>query len=124
MSHKEIKVKIFLYLLVGALVLWTVMSFMRKGDKMSATAVKTKIDTGALIVDVRTAGEYAGGHYPNAINIPLDQVQARISEFGGDKNREIVVYCLSGGRSASAKRILESAGYKNVTNAGGLGDMP
>ncbi len=82
-----------------------------------------KITSGALIVDVRTPGEYEAGHYPGAVNIPLDEIDARIIEFG-DVNRPIVVYCRSGNRSARAKAILEAHGFRDVTNGGGLRDMP
>ena len=51
----------------------------------------------ALIVDVRTPGEYFRGHYPGAINIPLSSVPSRISEFG-PTDRAVVVYCRSGRR--------------------------
>ncbi|MCS6985513.1 MAG: rhodanese-like domain-containing protein [Leptospiraceae bacterium] len=80
-----------------------------------------KIKNGAIVVDVRTPMEYHAGHYPGAINIPVDQLPARLSEL--DKKKEIIVYCASGARSSSAKMFLEQKGYK-VTNAGGLRDMP
>ncbi|MGE5314788.1 MAG: rhodanese-like domain-containing protein [Acidobacteriota bacterium] len=82
-----------------------------------------KIRAGATIVDVRTAEEFDEERYPNALNIPVDEVQARLQEFG-DKTKPVIVYCASGARSAYAARILKSAGYTDVTNAGGLYDMP
>ncbi len=82
-----------------------------------------KIQAGAKVVDVRTPDEYEEEHYPIANNIPVDQVKARLAEFG-DKNAPVVVYCASGSRSAFAAKILKMAGYTDVTNAGGLGDMP
>ncbi len=78
-----------------------------------------KIRAGALLVDVRTPGEYSDGHLQGAINIPLSLVRARATGFGDDKNREIVLYCNSGIRSGMAKNRLERLGYKNVLNAGG-----
>lgn len=88
----------------------------------SASADMTQIPKDALIVDVRTTGEYASGHYPGAINIPLDSVEARLEEFG-DKNSPVVVYCRSGRRSGIAKEILTEAGYSQVFNGGGLSHM-
>ena len=85
--------------------------------------VKTKIEAGAKIVDVRTPGEFESGHYKGAVNIPLQEINTRLAEFG-DKAKPIVVYCRSGRRSAEAKRILLDNGYKDVTNGGGLTDMP
>jgi len=86
------------------------------------SAFLEKIKAGAKVVDVRTPDEYEEEHYPNAVLIPVDQVAARISEFG-DKEKPIVVYCASGARSAYAAKILRQSGFKDVTNAGGLSDM-
>ena len=86
-------------------------------------SVQELIENGAKIFDVRSPEEFAGGAYPNAVNIPVDQVESRISEFG-DKSDTIVVYCRSGNRSGMAENILRQAGYTDVTNGGGLGDMP
>ena len=76
-----------------------------------------------LIVDVRTVAEFRTGAYPNAVNIPLDDLMHRQNEFGSNKNRDIVVYCASGGRSAYAQRQLMQLGYSNVKNGGGLSSM-
>lgn len=87
---------------------------------------QTKVNSASnepLIVDVRTVGEFAGGAYPSAKNIPLDDIMQRKSEFGSDLNREIVVYCASGGRSSYAQRVLMQLGYTNVKNGGGLMHM-
>ena len=78
---------------------------------------------GLLIVDVRTVAEFRGGSFPGALNIPLDDVMARLPEFGTDKDREIIVYCASGGRSAYAQRLLNQAGFTNVANGGGISQM-
>jgi NADPH-dependent 2,4-dienoyl-CoA reductase/sulfur reductase-like enzyme/rhodanese-related sulfurtransferase len=83
---------------------------------------KAPVQNGPLIVDVRTPAEFAGGAYPGAINIPLDEVQNRVTEFGAF-DREIIVYCASGGRSGYAQRILAQLGYKNLTNGGGIAQM-
>ncbi len=75
-----------------------------------------------LIVDVRTRGEFMSGAYPGAINIDLDQLANRASELG-DKNREIILYCASGARSAYGVRMLQQLGFTNVKNGGGLMHM-
>lgn len=85
--------------------------------------LKALLDGKALVVDVRTPGEFASGHHARAVNIPVDQVQSRIAEFG-DKKKPVVVYCASGVRSSRAKQALEAAGYTSVTNAGGFSDLP
>ena len=86
-------------------------------------AIQKMIEQGTLVVDVRTAKEFAAGHYNGAVNIPLDDIKKRINEFG-DKNRTVIVYCRTGRRSGIAKKILEEHGYKKVINYGGLKDMP
>jgi phage shock protein E len=87
------------------------------------SGLESKIKAGAKVIDVRTTEEFSEEHYPNAINIPVDQIRNRLVELGG-KNDSIVLYCASGSRSAFAAKMLKSAGYTEVINAGGLCDMP
>jgi len=82
-----------------------------------------KIKAGALIVDVRNPGEFKDGHHSRAINIPVNLVESRMNEFG-PKDQAIIVYCAAGARSAMAARMLKAAGYTNVTNGGGVNDVP
>ena len=77
------------------------------------------VEGGALLVDVRSEGEYATGGIEGSINIPIQELASRMDELG-DKNGEIVVYCQSGGRSAMAKRLLESNGFSKVHDLGGI----
>lgn len=76
----------------------------------------------ASFVDVRTPEEFAGGHYPGAINIPLDQVAQRIDELKG-LPQPIVAYCRSGNRSGMAVSILKQHGITNAINGGGLEEL-
>ena len=76
------------------------------------------VKEGAIILDVRTKGEYAGGHIKNAINIPLDQLGSGLAKFK-DKNKTIICCCASGMRSGSATGVLKSKGYTQVYNGGG-----
>jgi len=85
-------------------------------------AVSSKDSNEPLIVDVRTAQEFAGGAYPGAINIPLDEIQKHITKFGG-YSREIIVYCASGARSAYGQQVLQQLGFTNVKNGGGIMQM-
>lgn len=66
---------------------------------------------GAIIVDVRTRGEYAGGHVQGSVNIPLDQLDRKIAELK-KKNKPVITCCASGMRSGSARRILEANGIE------------
>jgi phage shock protein E len=72
---------------------------------------------GAIIVDVRTKGEYAEGAIKGSLNIPVDSLNSQLSKLK-DKNKPIVTCCASGMRSAAAKRILTSNGYIHVYNGG------
>lgn len=73
---------------------------------------------GAIIVDVRSKGEYASGHIKGSINIPLDSLSNNLGKIK-DKNKPVITCCASGMRSASAKSILVSKGYTAVYNGGG-----
>ncbi|ADT89335.1 rhodanese-like domain-containing protein [Vibrio furnissii] len=79
------------------------------------------IDSGALVVDVRTPDEFAEGHVENARNIPLSDVATGFAAI--DKDQPIVVYCRSGNRSAMAMQALLEQGFTNVHNGGGLTEM-
>jgi rhodanese-related sulfurtransferase len=74
------------------------------------------ISNGAVIVDVRTKGEYQSGHLKNSINIPIDSLPQKIVKL--NKNKPIITCCASGARSASAKKILKSNGFEQVYNGG------
>lgn len=76
----------------------------------------------STLVDVRTPAEYAEGHVPGAINIPLDQIQNRLDEFK-DLPKPVVAYCRSGSRSGMATAILKGAGITEVINGGGISDV-
>lgn len=76
------------------------------------------VKRGAVIVDVRSKSEYAGGHVKGSINIPLDTLPHNLNKLK-DKNKPVITCCASGMRSASAKGILKSSGYSEVHNGGG-----
>ena len=76
----------------------------------------TVIANGGVIVDVRTPGEYAGGHIKESINIPLSNIHGQMSKLKKDK--AIITCCASGMRSGSARSMLLSNGFKEVYNGG------
>lgn len=76
------------------------------------------IKQGAIILDVRSKGEYSGGHIKGSINISVDTLNNNLNKLK-DKNKPIITCCASGMRSASAKSILKSNGYTEVYNGGG-----
>jgi rhodanese-related sulfurtransferase len=75
------------------------------------------IKQGAIIVDVRSKNEYAGGHIKGSVNIPLDTLSRNLLKFK-DKNKPVITCCASGMRSASAKNIFKANGYTEVFNGG------
>ncbi|AFK01740.1 Rhodanese-like protein [Emticicia oligotrophica DSM 17448] len=80
------------------------------------------VKQGAIILDVRTPGEYASGHIKGSINISVDSLARNLSKLK-DKNKPIITCCASGMRSASAKNILSSNGYTQVYNGGSWGSL-
>ncbi|MGR5238783.1 rhodanese-like domain-containing protein [Vibrio alfacsensis] len=76
------------------------------------------IEQGAMIVDVRTPQEFANGHLDNAFNFPLSELDKHFANI--DKDTQIVLYCQSGNRSGKAYQYLQSQGFTNLHNAGGL----
>lgn len=74
---------------------------------------------GAVLLDVRNPGEFADGHIPGSVNLPLMQLP-RADEVIDSLDTPIYVYCLSGGRSNRAVAFLQEQGYTNVQNIGGI----
>ena len=74
-------------------------------------------------IDVRSAEEFNAGHLQDAVNIPHDQILARIQAVSPDKNAPVNLYCRSGRRAETALTELKNAGYTNVTNHGGYEDL-
>ena len=72
---------------------------------------------GAMLIDVRTPAEVAEGMAPGAINIPLQEIEQRLSEFPKDK--DLLIYCRSGKRSMAASNFLIENGYDKVFNVVG-----
>jgi len=81
------------------------------------------VKSGALVIDTRTAHEFAGGHIEGAINLPHDMIGNTIEQHETDKSKAIIVYCHSGMRSAAAEKTLQLKGYTNVVNGGSLHHM-
>ena len=73
-----------------------------------------------LVVDVRTAEEFAGGHFPGAINIPHEDIVQGIRARNVDKDQTVLLYCRSGNRSGQAEIRLQSSGFAGAKNVGGL----
>ncbi len=74
-----------------------------------------------LVLDVRSAQEYAQGHIKQAINVSHDGVENKLTQLSQYKDKTVVVYCRSGRRAGIAEHILAENGFKNVVHL--TGDM-
>ncbi len=106
-------------LVVLAIVVIAVLYLKLTAVRVSGADARELVAAGALLVDVRSEAEYQDGGIEGSINIPIQELAGRMDELG-DKERPIVVYCQSGGRSAMAKRLLESNGFTEVHDLGGI----
>jgi rhodanese-related sulfurtransferase len=109
---------VVLFLLI-AVAVWVV--FRPRGGA-PAEAIKPWLDRGAVVIDVRSPAEFAGGHVDGARNIPVDEVGLRLHDIG-TTDVPVIVYCASGMRSRRAAGILEKAGY-DVLDAGTARSFP
>ncbi|MDL2229708.1 rhodanese-like domain-containing protein [Treponema sp. OttesenSCG-928-L16] len=91
--------------------------------EISKKELEERVKAGALILDVRSPGEFSGGAYPAAINIPVDSISSRLSELE-PKDRPIITYCGSGMRARRAAELLTSSGWTSVCCGGSLRNMP
>jgi phage shock protein E len=108
-----------MHILIGVVVIFAVVALMSYMASKSAPedVVLDALKSGAKIIDVRTAREFASGHYPGAINIPVNQLGAHVKKLG-DPSKAIVMYCHSGMRSGSAMKTLKKKGFSSAINAG------
>ncbi|SEF77338.1 Rhodanese-related sulfurtransferase [Halpernia humi] len=91
-------------------------------ESVNATKIlKQKLKENPFLVDVRTPEEFAKGSINGAVNIPLDEIPNRISEFKGKKN--IVTFCVTGRRSGEAIKILKENGITDVTSGIGVENL-
>ena len=112
-------------LFVAVAVITAMLVYSYLGDKISGyTSVNTDQATrlfndDAFVLDVRTAGEYKEGFIGNATNISSTEISAKLGHLPADKDTPILVYCLTGARSARAAAIMSKDGYTNVNNLSG-----
>lgn len=120
--------QIGILLVVGLIIFLILQSANQKNNQPTSLPAEisvgdayTKYQNGAFFLDVRTPEEWNQFHAPNSTLIPLDQLSSRLNEIPKDK--EIVVVCRSGNRSAQGRDILLNAGFAQVTSMqGGLTD--
>lgn len=104
---------------VAALALW--LGYKWWNSKRVVAMLPALKKSGALLVDVRSAAEFASGHAPGTVNIPLPELGSRLSEI--PKTAPVVLCCASGTRSGMAKMVLKKNGYPQVYNVGTWGKL-
>lgn len=108
---------------LAALLLPLLASTAQAGDIDQAAALTQLAKPGTLLIDVRSADEFASGALPGAHNISHEQIAEQISRLAPDKSAPIVLYCRSGRRSGLAQDSLQALGYQQVINAGGIDSL-
>lgn len=93
----------------------------KRSGQIDEAAARAHLKDGAMIIDVRTAGEFNSGHLPTAINLPLDQIESSVPRRVKDKSKILLLHCHSGMRSSAAKKKLNAMGYVNAFNLGSYG---
>jgi rhodanese-related sulfurtransferase len=92
------------------------LGFLKKLFGGTSVNYKELVSNGAIILDVRSAGEYKAGHIPGSKNFPLDNIRSKVEDLK-KLNKPVITVCRSGSRSGIAKGILKSAGIE-VYNGG------
>jgi rhodanese-related sulfurtransferase len=88
-----------------------------RGREIQGGDARKLVAAGARLLDVRSPEEYANGHLPGAVNIPVQELDRRMAEVG-PPDSEVVLYCRSGSRSARATEMLRRHGFSKVHNLG------
>jgi len=101
-------------MLLGALLFSII--FTKRKTSPPKSDLKEMLDKGALLIDVRSRGEFAGGHAKGSKNIPLNELVNSLQQL--DKEQNIVVVCASGMRSSQAVSFLKQNGFTNCYNGG------
>jgi rhodanese-related sulfurtransferase len=95
----------------------TRLSGMKQIGIVQATQLSNR--SNALFLDIRDTADYNTGHIPDAVHVPLKQLNERASELEKFRERPVIAYCRSGSQSNSAGSLLKKAGFENVYNLSG-----
>jgi len=106
-------------LIIAAVV--AVVFMLKTAGQISAKDALAHLKNGALVIDVRSPGEFSSSHLTNAINLPLDEIETALPQRVKDKNQVLLLHCASGMRSGMAKSKLKGMGYTNAFNLGSYG---
>ena len=98
-----------------------VYSIWKRSSQISTGSAVEHLKNGALLIDVRSPAEFSSGHLPNAINLPLGEIETELPRRVKDKNQVLLLHCQSGMRSGVAKTKLGGLGYTSAFNLGPYG---
>ena len=119
--HNYRKPMQIVYVILVLLTIWLINPVLAGGgDPEAAKKAWPMIESGALLVDVRSAEEFNKDHLEGAINIEWDKTQALMVAIGMDTRRPVVFYCRTGNRAGKSIVELKGRGYSNIFNATGL----
>lgn len=124
----KVFIAIVMFLVIGAVAIYVAADpapITAEGSTMSKITwqkLADNMNTGSLLVDVRTTEEFNQGHIEGATLLPLLSIQSGTIP-SQDKSKPLYVYCRSGNRSAEAKQILERSGFTNVIDLGAMSDV-
>ena len=110
-----------MYVVLVLLTVWLINPVMAGGgDPEAAKKAWPMIESGALLVDVRSKAEFDKGHLEGAIHIEWDKTNALMQAIGMNTRRPVVFYCRTGNRAGKSIVTLKSKGYTSIFNATGL----
>jgi rhodanese-related sulfurtransferase len=98
--------------------LFVLLILLRRSGHVSSRSAVEYLRGGALVLDVRSAGEFLAGHLPGAVNLPLSEIETAIDRKAKSKDQVVLLYCQSGARSSEARRKLRAMGYEHAFNMG------
>lgn len=98
--------------------LFVLVFLLKRGGQVSSRSAVEYLRGGALVLDVRSAGEFTAGHLPGAVNLPLSEIETAVNRKVKSKDQVVLVYCQSGARSSEARRKLRAMGYEHAFNMG------
>ena len=111
---KMTTVIIFLLLVGGVWFFWS----QNRGGQLGVEEASELLSKGAIMLDVRSEGEFRSGHLSMAKNLPLNQLKSGIAAMAPSQDAVILCHCASGIRSGKAEKVLRDLGYSKVWNIG------
>ncbi|SFI16369.1 Rhodanese-related sulfurtransferase [Paraburkholderia megapolitana] len=107
-------VLIAIVLISGGLLLWPALSRRGRGGVTAGEATQLINRRNAVVVDLRSAADFATGHLPSARHVEFAELQAKVGQLVKNKNNPVLLVCQTGQQSNKAVRVVQDAGYAEV----------